>query len=125
MHQKCFPRRVCSSKFSESGFVSNRLMLVFFRCSKTVDRNLEMIDNMKKMLSGEEAQEEGKKPVKPQDLARLYETIIQVRCESLLDKYYGLIFFTSFFVSGAPSFYYCKFPDFYFPNRHLKITKLL
>ena len=100
-------------------------MLVFFRCSKTVDRNLEMIDNMKKMLSGEEAQEEGKKPVKPQDLARLYETIIQVRCESLLDKYYGLIFFTSFFVSGAPSFYYCKFPDFYFPNRQLKITKLL
>ena len=63
-----------------------------------------MIDNMKKMLSGEEAQEEGKKPVKPQDLARLYETIIQVRYESLLDKYYGLIFFNSFFVSGATSF---------------------
>jgi hypothetical protein len=35
---------------------------------------------MKRIMSGEEAQEEGKKPVKPQDLARLYETIIQVRC---------------------------------------------
>ena len=38
-----------------------------------------MIESMKRVLSGEEAQEEGKKPVKPQDLARLYETIIQAR----------------------------------------------
>ena len=50
----------------------------FFRSTKTIDRNVEMIDSMKKVLSGDEAQEEGKKPVKPQDLARLYETIIQV-----------------------------------------------
>jgi hypothetical protein len=38
-----------------------------------------MIEGMKRVLSGEEVQEKGKKPVKPQDLARLYETIIQVR----------------------------------------------
>jgi hypothetical protein len=37
-----------------------------------------MIEGMKRILSGEEAQDQGKKPVKPQDLARLYETIIQV-----------------------------------------------
>jgi hypothetical protein len=38
-----------------------------------------MIEGMKKVLSGEHEQEKGKKPVKAQDLARLYETIIQVR----------------------------------------------
>jgi len=37
-----------------------------------------MIEGMKRILSGEEVQDQGKKPVKPQDLARLYETIIQV-----------------------------------------------
>ena len=37
-----------------------------------------MIEGMKRVLSGEEVQDKGKKPVKPQDLARLYETIIQV-----------------------------------------------
>ena len=43
-----------------------------------MDRNLVMIEGMKRVLSGEEVQDKGKKPVKPQDLARLYETIIQV-----------------------------------------------
>ena len=51
---------------------------IIFRCSKTIDRNLVMIEGMKRILSGEEVQDQGKKPVKPQDLARLYETIIQV-----------------------------------------------
>lgn len=37
-----------------------------------------MIEGMKKVLSGENEQEKGKKPVKAQDLARLYETIVQV-----------------------------------------------
>jgi len=42
-----------------------------------------MIEGMKKVLSGELEQDRGKKPIKAQDLARLYETIIQVRFNSV------------------------------------------
>ena len=37
------------------------------------------INEMKRVLSGEVIVEKGKKPVKPQDLVRLFENIIQVR----------------------------------------------
>ena len=36
-----------------------------------------MIDSMKKVLSGESPQQKGKKPIKPNDLVRLYENILQ------------------------------------------------
>ena len=91
----------------------NRLILVSSRCSKTVDRNLEMIDNMKKVLSGGEAQEEGRKPVKPQDLARLYETIIQVliiiRRYSFPASKDGLVFLEKGAIPGLLFVYFCLF----------------
>ena len=43
-----------------------------------IDRNLAVINEMKRVLSGEVIVEKGKKPVKPQDLVRLFENIIQV-----------------------------------------------
>jgi len=51
--------------------------LTFIKCNKVIDRNLVMINEMKKVLSGEVVIEKGKKPVKPQDLVRLFENIIQ------------------------------------------------
>ena len=36
-----------------------------------------MIDSMKKVLAGESPQQKGKKPIKPNDLVRLYENILQ------------------------------------------------
>lgn len=51
--------------------------LIFIKCSKTIDRNLVMIESMKKVLSGECPQLKGKKPIKPNDLVRLYENILQ------------------------------------------------
>jgi hypothetical protein len=36
-----------------------------------------MIEEMRKIVNGEKELEKGKKPVKPQDLVRLYETVIQ------------------------------------------------
>ena len=43
-----------------------------------IDRNLVLINEMKRVLAGEITVEKGKKPVKPQDLVRLFENIIQV-----------------------------------------------
>jgi len=51
--------------------------LIFIKCSKTIERNLVMIDSMKKVLNGEIPQQKGKKPIKPNDLVRLYENILQ------------------------------------------------
>jgi len=51
--------------------------LTYIKCNKVIDRNLVMINEMKKVLSGEVIVEKGKKPVKPQDLVRLFENIIQ------------------------------------------------
>lgn len=51
--------------------------LTFIKCSKIIDRNLVMIDSMKKVLAGESPQQKGKKPIKPNDLVRLYENILQ------------------------------------------------
>ena len=36
-----------------------------------------MIDDMKEYLSGAKEMDKSKKPVKPQDLVRLYDTVIQ------------------------------------------------
>ena len=51
--------------------------LTFIRLSKTVERNLLLIENMKDYLPGKKL-EEGRKITKPQDLVRLYDIIIQV-----------------------------------------------
>jgi len=51
--------------------------LTFIKCNKVIDRNLVMINGMKQVLSGAVVVEKGKKPVKPQDLVRLFENIIQ------------------------------------------------
>lgn len=48
-----------------------------FRCSKTIDRNYVLIEEMRKIVHGEKELEKGKKPVKPQDLVRLYDSVIQ------------------------------------------------
>ena len=48
------------------------------RCNKLIDRNLVLITEMRRVLAGEIVVEKGKKPVKPQDLVRLFESIIQV-----------------------------------------------
>ena len=36
-----------------------------------------MIEEMKQFINGEKQVEKGKKPIKPQDLVRLYDTVIQ------------------------------------------------
>lgn len=51
--------------------------LMFLRYTKTIERNLVMITAMKDVLEGKATLEDGKKPVRPQDLVRLYETVIQ------------------------------------------------
>lgn len=55
--------------------------LSYLRQTKTIERNLLMIDSLKKNLPGSR-QDDSKKLTKPQDLARLYEIIIQVRLEN-------------------------------------------
>ncbi|XP_011455290.1 signal recognition particle subunit SRP68 [Magallana gigas] len=50
--------------------------LTFIRLSKTVERNLLLIETMKDYLPGKKV-EEGHKITKPQDLVRLYDIIIQ------------------------------------------------
>ena len=59
------------------------------RCNKVIDRNLVVINEMRRVLSGEIVVEKGKKPVKPQDLVRLFENIIQVPMTC-----YGIFCFT-------------------------------
>ena len=51
--------------------------LTYIKCNKVIERNLAMISGMKEVLDGYVEQEKGKKPVKPQDLVRLFENIIQ------------------------------------------------
>lgn len=51
--------------------------LTFIKCNKVIDRNLVVINEMRRVLSGEIVIEKGRKPVKPQDLVRLFENIIQ------------------------------------------------
>ena len=46
----------------------------YFRSTKTIDRNYAMIEEMKSYINGEKEPEKGKKPIKPQDLVRLYDT---------------------------------------------------
>ena len=53
------------------------ILFLFFRCSITIDRNYVLIEEMKKIVHGEKEVEKGKKPIKPQDLVRLYDTVIQ------------------------------------------------
>ena len=51
--------------------------LAYLKQTKTIERNLLMIDSLKQYLPGNRT-EEGRKVTKPQDLARLYDIIIQV-----------------------------------------------
>ncbi len=51
--------------------------LTYLRLTKTVDRNLLLIENLKNYLPGKQV-EEGRKITKPQDLVRLYDIMIQV-----------------------------------------------
>ncbi|XP_041364643.1 signal recognition particle subunit SRP68-like [Gigantopelta aegis] len=50
--------------------------LTYLRLTKTIERNLLLIDNLKKYLPGKKVPE-GHKITKPQDLVRLYDIIIQ------------------------------------------------
>ncbi len=68
---------------------------------------------MKKVLSGEHEQEKGKKPVKAQDLARLYETIIQVR--------WNCFFFTKFSLIPRFNSNELRFLENVFHLRFLKV----
>lgn len=62
------------------GKISNRhylhSYLTFIKLTKTIERNLLLIENMKLYLPGCHV-EEGRKITKPQDLVRLYDIIIQ------------------------------------------------
>jgi len=51
--------------------------LTFMKSTKTIDRNYAMIEEMKSYINGEKEPEKGKKPIKPQDLVRLYDTVMQ------------------------------------------------
>ena len=51
--------------------------LSYIKLSKTIERNLLLIENLKNYLPGGLV-EEGRKITKPQDLVRLYDIIIQV-----------------------------------------------
>ena len=51
--------------------------LSYLRQTKTIERNLLMIENLKANLPGNR-QDERQKMTKPQDLVRLYDIIIQV-----------------------------------------------
>ncbi|XP_074647585.1 signal recognition particle subunit SRP68-like [Tubulanus polymorphus] len=63
------------------GQVSKLQMLhtyvTYLRLTKTIERNLLMIQNLEEGLHSKKQQREGKKIPKPQDLARLYEIIVQ------------------------------------------------
>ncbi|WAQ97375.1 SRP68-like protein, partial [Mya arenaria] len=50
--------------------------LTYIKLSKTIERNLLLIENMRSYLPGAQV-EEGRKITKPQDLVRLYDIIIQ------------------------------------------------
>ncbi len=50
--------------------------LCFIKCKRTVERNLAMIEHLAKALDTQQ-QAPNKKPVKAQDLVRLYEAVIQ------------------------------------------------
>ena len=50
--------------------------LNFMKCQKTVERNMVMLKGMKVALD-KGSVEANKKPIKAQDLVRVYETIIQ------------------------------------------------
>lgn len=52
--------------------------LAYIKCSRTIERNTAMVDNLKEMANAKDSDAKNKKPIKPQDLVRLYETIIQV-----------------------------------------------
>ena len=66
----------------EGGRVPNHIFLhtylAFLRQTKTIERNLPMIETLKENLPGQR-QDERQKLTKPQDLVRLYDIIIQVR----------------------------------------------
>jgi signal recognition particle subunit SRP68 len=62
-------------KISNQHYLHSYLM--YIRLSKTVERNLLMIDKLKQYLPGKPVPE-GHKITKPQDLVRLYDIIIQV-----------------------------------------------
>ena len=51
--------------------------LTYLRLTKTIERNLLLIDNLKRYLPDKKIPE-GHKITKPQDLVRLYDIIIQV-----------------------------------------------
>ena len=51
--------------------------LTYIKLSKTIERNLLLIENLKNYLPGGQVAE-GRKITKPQDLVRLYDIIIQV-----------------------------------------------
>ena len=57
--------------------------LTYLRQTKTAERNLLMVESLKAAM-GRGRAEEGKKLTKPQDLARLYDIIIQVRVETIM-----------------------------------------
>ncbi|QQP38700.1 Signal recognition particle subunit SRP68, partial [Caligus rogercresseyi] len=50
--------------------------LNYIKHNKVIERNLVMIKSLKDVLEAKVPQAEGKKPVKPQDLIRMYENII-------------------------------------------------
>lgn len=51
--------------------------LMYLRLTKTIDRNLLMIEKLRQYLPGKHIAD-GHKVTKPQDLVRLYDIIIQV-----------------------------------------------
>jgi len=50
--------------------------LLYIRHTTTVNRNLVLLETMKRQVEGVEKQEEGKKVIKPQDIVRMYENIM-------------------------------------------------
>ena len=50
--------------------------LLYIRHTITVNRNLVLLETMKRQVEGVEKQEEGKKVIKPQDIVRMYENIM-------------------------------------------------
>jgi len=72
-----FRNRQQASEGPVSGMHFLYTYLTFMKCSKTIDRNYVLIEEMRKIVHGEKELEKGKKPVKPQDLVRLYDSVIQ------------------------------------------------
>ncbi|CAB4064511.1 SRP68 [Lepeophtheirus salmonis] len=50
--------------------------LNYIKHTKVIERNIIMINSMKDVIDGKVSQAEGKKPIKPQDLIRMYENIL-------------------------------------------------